>query len=52
MRRRIILEFINEEEVSLLDKLKKISYPAALIKDVLCKKIKFQVLEAILDESD
>lgn len=49
-RRRIILEFISEDEISTFDKLEKISYPAALIKDVLCKKIKFEVLELILDD--
>lgn len=51
-RKRIIIEFINDDEVAVYDKLRKISYPAALIKDLLCKKIKFEVLEAILNEKN
>ncbi|MGL5068467.1 MAG: hypothetical protein ACRC6T_11725 [Sarcina sp.] len=50
-RLKIIIEFNPKDsrEIEIFERLKSITYPGTMIKDVLCKRVPFTVVEKILE---
>ncbi|MGL4740162.1 MAG: hypothetical protein ACRC41_05065 [Sarcina sp.] len=52
-RLKIIVEFSikDENEIKVFEKLNALTYPGTLIKDILCKRIPFTVIENLLENA-